>query len=466
MINKIYSLINNKFSRLFRFIFFLRYLFLIFFIAIAALLSIPHFFDYKIKEKFINLYLLKNYSLEVQKIESIKFKSFPTPHLEIDQATLDFYSSNIDLKTQKMKIYPEIYSIFNYENFKVRKIKLIGNDLELDLKKINLVTKKIYNLEKKIALLDLNITLKDNKTKIITFRNINFFNYGYKRNKINGEVFKKKLIVNLRDNLSAINFKLLNSGFSGSIKISEKTQSTPIAGSFKAKILKSKIKFDFNYDKKSIKVKNFYFRDKNLSLDSEGKLDIRPFFKLYLSSKINDINLSIIKIIDINNLLKAKDLIRRLNIQKIIIFEPNKFEKKIVDYLDIKLNLAYGRLNILKKLSISKSNFICNTNLNLLDLFPIASFNCVINSPDKKKLLKKLKINYKDRNKPIIININGNLNILNNKINFDKIELNNNKFNKEDLKYYKSTFENILFDKNFIQIFKLPKIQKFIAEIS
>ena len=137
-----------------------------------------------------------------------------------------------------------------------------------------------------------------------------------------------------------------------------------------------------------------------------------------------------------------------------------------MDYLDIKLNLAYGRLNILKKLSISKSNFICNTNLNLLDLFPIASFNCVINSPDKKKLLKKLKINYKDRNKPIIININGNLNILNNKINFDKIELNNNKFNKEDLKYYKSTFENILFDKNFIQIFKLPKIQKFIAEIS
>ena len=104
MINKIYSLINNKFSRLFRFIFFLRYLFLIFFIAIAALLSIPHFFDYKIKEKFINLYLLKNYSLEVQKIESIKYKSFPTPHLEIYQATLDFYSSNIDLKTQKMKL--------------------------------------------------------------------------------------------------------------------------------------------------------------------------------------------------------------------------------------------------------------------------------------------------------------------------------------------------------------------------
>ena len=466
MINKIYNLINNKFSRLLRFIFFLRYLFLIFFIAIAALLSIPHFFDYKTKEKFINLYLIKNYSLEVEKIENIKFKSFPTPHLEIDQVALDFNSSNIDFKTQKMKIYPNIYSIFNHETFKVRKIKLIGNDLKLDLKKINLVTKKFYNLEKKIALLDLDITLKDNKTNIITFRNINFFNYGYKRNKIHGEVFKKKLIINLKDNLSDINFKLLNSGFSGSIKISEKTQSTPIAGSFKAKILKSNIKFDFNYDKKSIKVENFYFRDKNLSLDSKGKLDIRPFFKLYLSSKINDIDLSIINIIDIDNLLKAKDLIRRLNIQKNIIFEPNKFEKKIVDYLDIKLNLAYGRLNISKKLSISESNFICNTNLNLLDLFPIASFNCSIDSPDKKKLLKRLKINYKNINKPMILNINGNLNILNNKINFDNIELNKNEFNNEDLKYYKSTFENILFNKNFIQIFELPKIQKFIAEIS
>ena len=37
---------------------------------------------------------------------------------------------------------------------------------------------------------------------------------------------------------------------------------------------------------------------------------------------------------------------------------------------------------------------------------------------------------------------------------------------KEDLKYFKDTFENILFDKNFISIFNYNKIAEFILEIS
>ena len=41
-----------------------------------------------------------------------------------------------------------------------------------------------------------------------------------------------------------------------------------------------------------------------------------------------------------------------------------------------------------------------------------------------------------------------------------------NRLNEEDLKYYKTTFENILFDKNFLKIFDLKKIKKFILEIS
>ena len=65
------------------------------------------------------------------------------------------------------------------------------------------------------------------------------------------------------------------------------------------------------------------------------------------------------------------------------------------------------------------------------------------------------------------IEIKGNINILNNKINFDYIKLDkSNNLSKEDLKYYKSTFENILFDKAFIDIFNKDKIKNFILEIS
>ena len=35
-----------------------------------------------------------------------------------------------------------------------------------------------------------------------------------------------------------------------------------------------------------------------------------------------------------------------------------------------------------------------------------------------------------------------------------------------DLKYFKSVFENIVFDDNFINIFNLSKLRKFILEIS
>ena len=37
---------------------------------------------------------------------------------------------------------------------------------------------------------------------------------------------------------------------------------------------------------------------------------------------------------------------------------------------------------------------------------------------------------------------------------------------KEDLKYFKEIFEKILFDKNFLEIFDLKKVKKFIIEIS
>ena len=75
MINKIYKTINNKFSRLFKFIFFLRYLFSIFFVALLIILLIPQVFDYKKKEQIIKQYLFNNYGLKIIKMDNIEFNS-------------------------------------------------------------------------------------------------------------------------------------------------------------------------------------------------------------------------------------------------------------------------------------------------------------------------------------------------------------------------------------------------------
>jgi hypothetical protein len=46
------------------------------------------------------------------------------------------------------------------------------------------------------------------------------------------------------------------------------------------------------------------------------------------------------------------------------------------------------------------------------------------------------------------------------------VTINNNyKASEEDLKYFKESFQNILFDKSFIDIFDLKKIKEFILEV-
>ena len=100
----------------------------------------------------------------------------------------------------------------------------------------------------------------------------------------------------------------------------------------------------------------------------------------------------------------------------------------------------------------------------LLEDFPILDFDCYIVSPDKKKFLEKLDINYKTKNEPFDLRFRGKLNILNNKVNFDHIKMNNYEALAEDLKYYKNILENSVFEKNSLMNFNKENIKKLILE--
>ena len=117
MINKIYKRIHNKYSSVFKFIFFLRYLLGIFFIFLAFILLIPKFFDYSKKEEIIKNYLLEGHGLNLKNYEKIKFNPLPTPNLEIYNADLYLSSNNIKLNTARLNIYPKLISIYNYKKF-------------------------------------------------------------------------------------------------------------------------------------------------------------------------------------------------------------------------------------------------------------------------------------------------------------------------------------------------------------
>ena len=84
----------------------------------------------------------------------------------------------------------------------------------------------------------------------------------------------------------------------------------------------------------------------------------------------------------------------------------------------------------------------------------------------KKQLLKEFSIRYKNSGEPLEVNAKGNINILNNKINFNNISMKNYEASKEDLNYFKQSFQNIVFNKGFVNIFDLKKIKEFILDIS
>jgi len=64
------------------------------------------------------------------------------------------------------------------------------------------------------------------------------------------------------------------------------------------------------------------------------------------------------------------------------------------------------------------------------------------------------------------LNVEGSLNLLNKKINFKKININKSYVaNEIDMKYFKETFENILFDGDFFAIFRMNKIKEFLLEV-
>ena len=127
MINKFYKRIQHKYSKLFKFIFFLRYLFVIFFIATAVFLSLPNFFDYEKRADLIKGYLIENYNYEINKYDKIQFRALPIPRLEFKNASINFVPSSIKLNVQNFKIYPKFLSIYNFDDFQSTKIELQDN---------------------------------------------------------------------------------------------------------------------------------------------------------------------------------------------------------------------------------------------------------------------------------------------------------------------------------------------------
>ena len=104
-----------------------------------------------------------------------------------------------------------------------------------------------------------------------------------------------------------------------------------------------------------------------------------------------------LKNLNLDKLLETKSILKKINSKNEINFKSKKFTSHLIDNLNLKFDLAYGRLNFLKKFSISNNFFQCKGNINLLEEYPLAFFDCQYYVNDKQKFLKIFSIKTKKK---------------------------------------------------------------------
>ena len=167
MINKFYKTIFNKYSRFFRFIFFLRYIFGLFVIATILFLLVPNYFNYGKRSETLKNHLIKNYDIKILKFEKIEFNSFPVPYIEFKNVSIKPDASLTEFDVNKFKIYPKFLSIYNYQNFESSKIVLKNSNVTLETLDFKFFVKKFINQKYNFYFDNLNIKINHDSEQLV-----------------------------------------------------------------------------------------------------------------------------------------------------------------------------------------------------------------------------------------------------------------------------------------------------------
>ena len=465
MINKIFKNIHNKYSKFFKFFFFLRYVFGIFLIAIIVFFSIPKFFDYEKRQEIIKKYLINYYGIELKDYSSIEFKVTPSPNLSIKDVKFEIKDKLISLNTKQFNIFLNFKNIYDYSNFEARKILLNENNVTLDIDDISNIYNYLRKIKYKTDIQGLDLNLKRKSDLILEIKRINFSNYGHKKNKITGEIFDKKFEAFIKKDKN-LNFKILNTGINANFTFDKIENLNSTSGSSKISILNNYLKLNFKTLNDQIEIKDSNLKNKNLSINFDSLIKFNPYFEINSKIYINKLDKKLVDNINIEKIIRNHEILKKFNSKNKINYKKKRPGNNFVHNYISEFDLSHGRLIFFNKIFILGGEIECKGDTLLVEEYPRLNFDCFFDIKDKNKIFRKLLISKKSDQNSINFKIVGSLNLLNNKINLETINIDKKSISKEeDINFFKETFERILFDENFIKIFKTKKIKKFILEI-
>ena len=467
MINNVFKSIHNKYLKFFNFLFHLRYLFLILSIFFVCILSIPKFFDYTKRDQMIKESFIKNLNLKLINFEKINYNIFPIPNIEIKNAELESIKSKTKFQTENVVIYQKIFGAYDLQNFEGKKFLFSKNKTNLNFKKFIPFVQHFYQSKNKISFKDLDVAIFNDQKLILRLNELDFANFGHKKNSFYGKIFQKKFYSELNKKNSMIYLKLPELGINTEVKLQGDIGKNSISGATKIKIINNKIKFNFKLDENFLKINDFFYRSKKLFITGENFTKYNPFTEINNIFVIKEIDIDILKKINLLKLIELKNLIKIIDSKNNILFISKKYNRKPINRLNLKLDLSYGRLNYSKEILLSGGEIDCKGNTNLTMKYPKLSFNCKIFLSNEKNFYKNFSLKYENKLKNTNFFVNGKIDILRNKIKFLTIKNGSGvNFPKDELIYFKNITEKFLLKKNFLDIFNTKNIQEFILEVS
>ena len=461
--NKIYK--NIKFiKKPIKFILLAWSLIVIIVFSSLLYLSIPKFFNHLNHKTEIINFLKETYNIEVKQFSKISYKIFPNPRLDIKDSNIGINKPGLSGDFKIISLMLNISQLYkgDYSNFK--KIKIYDSNLTLRIKNLENFIKYFSYLKKKLIIKNSNITIFEDKKKLISFKEVNLQNLNYyfkglfENKKIDikffSEVEYNKLTIEIPEIGSFIN-----------ILFSKSSNLKNYAGKLQSKILNNNFQFDF-IKKDKIEIKNSFFRNKNISSSFNGFLDTYPYFNM-------DINLNIKNIVNKNKLIdflkknhkSIFDINKKLNGRININYNSEKAYKEFIKNLNTVLIIENGNLYIKRsKINFIDGSVIFSGEIKSYEDYKVFNFDIHTLINNKNKFIKKLNL---DKNfKKIDLKTSGRLNLSSQKINFEKVLINNKYIaNEKDLRLFKKTFESLIVNENIFNLFKLEKVEIFLSEV-
>ena len=382
---------TNFVKKILNFIFYLRYLILIFIISIILLLTIPKLFKYVNKISELNKILKNQHGFIIKDMDEIKYNIFPLPNLEMKNAIISIDEQFLNLKVKNLKIYINFKSIYVPDEIFLKKIKFSGNFLGEN---------------------------------------------------INGYYIPK----------SKVNFLYLqikNLGFESKIYLNNKIKLPKSSGSMKLKILDDNLLINYDYDQ------NFEFRDsvyknKDINANLRGYFDLNPFFYFNMFVDIKKINIKNLKFKKIYKILIEEISRNKLNGEVFITHKTKKIIKESISENN-KFNMIFKNGDIiLKNSAFNFAGFKTKLNFHLkrYTTYKELEYELFLETDNINKFFKIISFRKDNKMREIKADITGKINLDAQKYYFDNVTINKKKIEEKNLVKLKDYF-----DKNFVNYF-------------